>query len=198
MTGVRGVWVLMFAALAALLTGCSPNYHVIQQASPNPFVGQTRFAVMPVEMKGLRVGDKTEESYLAEKDEGQRESFRVDKEAMQHRFDAALVSGARDEGIEVGAAGQAPFVIRPRITFVEPGFYAVVASGRSRVEMRIQITTPDGKVLDEIEAWNETDSRSGASVGGISLNPSSGGRLRDDAAGIGQTLADYLAERVHP
>jgi hypothetical protein len=122
--------VMLFAS--ALLAGCGASVTVLKQASPNPFVGQTQFALERMETKGLQVGDLSEERYLAEKDESQRASFAGDKEAIQNRFDAALTEAARDAGLTVGAAGQAPFVIKPRLVFVEPGYYAVVASGASQ------------------------------------------------------------------
>ena len=62
--------------------------------------------------------------------------------------------------------------------------------------IRVAITVPDGKVLDEIELTHQTDSKGGMSIGGISTNPSSGGRLREDAAAIGESLTEYLAERA--
>jgi uncharacterized lipoprotein YajG len=194
---VRRLIVLVAMLLAAaLLAGCGAQVTVLKQASPNPFVGQSQFALERMESKGLQVGDLSEERYLAEKDDDQRASFAGDKEAIQHRFDAALTSAARDAGLSIGAAGQAPFVIRPRLVFVEPGYYAVVASGASQATIVVQITKPDGTVLDEIEVTHQTDSASGPSIGGISTNPSSGGRLRDDAAAIGEAVGEYIAERA--
>ena len=192
----RFVLVLVFIALGSLLSGCGANINVLRQAEPNPFIGQKSYAVMPLETKGLLVGEKSEEQYLAEKDDGQKASFQGDKDAMGQRFEAELVQRARNLGLTLVPGDKAPFVLRPRVVFVEPGFYAVLASAPSQATIRVAITTPDGKVLDEIELSHQTDSRNGISVGGISTNPSSGGRLREDAAAIGGTLADYLAERA--
>lgn len=192
----RFVLFLILAALAACLTGCGANIAVLRQAEPNPFIGQKSFAVLPLETKGLLVGEKSEEQYLAEKDEDQRQSFRGDKDAMGQRFEAELIASASDLGLQVAPGDKAPFVLRPRVVAVEPGFYAVVASAPSQVTIRVAITAPDGKVLDEIELTHQTDSKGGMSIGGISTNPSSGGRLREDAAAIGESLAEYLAERA--
>jgi len=192
----------VFAFLALVFAGCAPKWTVIQQASPNPFVGKAGdFQVLPIDYSELKVGEKSEEQYLAEKDEGQRASFAGDKQAVDERFQAELRSTAQEEGITVGAAaGQNKgFLIKPKVEFFEPGFYAVVASAPSEIRMRITIEGPDGKVLDIIEIVHQTDSKSsGVSIGGISTNPSSGGRLREDAEWIGEALAEYITTRVKP
>jgi redox-sensitive bicupin YhaK (pirin superfamily) len=92
----------------------------------------------------------------------------------------------------------APFIIKPHVTFVEPGYYAVVASGASQVNMTVRIETAQGQLLDEIELTHATNSANGSSVMGISLNPSSGGRLREDAEEIGDAMGEYLITRVRP
>lgn len=194
MDRLRLLFLAAFTLVATLLTGCGANVAVIRQAEPNPFVGSPRFQVAPLETKGLLVGEMSEEQYLASKDEAQRASFQEDKAAMAERFQAGFAEAVSDAGLAV--ANDAPFVVRPRLVFVEPGFYAVLASAPSQARMRVAITTPDGKVLDEIELAHSTDSKSGMSVGGISTNPSSGGRLRDDAAAIGEAVGAYLAERA--
>lgn len=193
---VRRSVLLLVALLAVFLTGCGANISVLRQASPNPFVGQKSYALTPLDTKGLLVGELSEDKYLESKDADQKKSFTEDKDAMAQLFESKLVESARDAGIQVGPAGKAPFVIHARVIRVEPGFYAVIASAPSEVTIRVSISSPDGKVLDEIELTHQTDSKSGMSVGGISTNPSSGGRLRDDAAAIGESLADYLAERA--
>jgi len=194
MDRLRLLCLVAFTWIATLLTGCGANVAVIRQAEPNPFVGSPRFEVAALDSKGLLVGEMSEEQYLASKDEAQRASFLEDKAAMAERFQAGFTDAATDAGLGVGAG--APFVVRPRLVFVEPGFYAVLASGASQARMRVAITTADGKVLDEIELAHSTDSRNGMSVGGISTNPSSGGRLRADAEAIGAAVGEYLAERA--
>lgn len=190
-----------FAAAAALLAGCAPRWTVLREAQPNPFVGKTEFAVMPIDYSGLHVGELTEAEYLARKDEGQQASFDGDKRGMIAKFEEAMRSAAADEGIHVQSAeGEvtAPFIIKPHVTFVEPGFYAVVASGASQVNMTVRIETAQGQLLDEIELIHATNSANGSSVMGISLNPSSGGRLREDAEEIGDAMGEYLITRVRP
>lgn len=193
-------WLVCLFVLAQLAAGCVPKWTVIQQAEPNPFVGKSEFAVAPADFSELRVGEKTEAQYLAEKDDGQRASFAGDKQAIDELFFAELRSEASAAGLQIDRASKpAPFVIRPIVQFIEPGFYAVVASAPSQVRMRVLIETADGTVLDIIELLHQTDSASsGWSVGGISTNPSSGGRLRDDASWIGEAVGEYLVERARP
>lgn len=184
---------------AALLIGCGSQWAVVTQASPNPFAGQRHFAVLPIDYTGLRVGEKFEAEYLSEKDADQQQSFIQDKVALNEEFAKALINASRDEGINVVPAtgpAAAPFMIRPHVDFVEPGTYVVVASAPSEVRMTLQITMPDGRVLDEILLKHSTDSRSGFSIGGVSLNPSSGGRLRKDGEGLGELVAEYLKSRA--
>jgi hypothetical protein len=193
---------LLLGALSLFFLGCAPKWTVIQQATPNPFVGKGGdFSVLPIDYSELKVGEKSEEQYLAAKDEKQQASFQGDKQAVDERFQANLRENAQSEGVTVkAAAGQNKgFLIKPKVEFFEPGYYAVVASAPSEIRMRVTIEGPDGKVLDIIEVRHQTDSKSsGMSIGGISTNPSSGGRLRDDAEWIGEAVAEYLASRVNP
>ncbi|EYF06390.1 hypothetical protein [Chondromyces apiculatus] len=196
----RSLVLVVFVMLAALLTGCGPQWQVVRQAAPNPLANQRTFAVLPINFAGLTVGEMAEADYLARKDPEQRESFEADKRAVNEEFTTALVEGASDGGINVVLAkgpGSAPFEIRPMITFIEPGFYVGLVSKPSEVRMTLLITMPDGRIIDEILMVHGTDSaRSGFSIGGISLNPSSGGRLRKDGEKLGEIVAEYLRERV--
>jgi hypothetical protein len=179
------------AATGALI-GCGPPWHVIVQAAPSPFMGQRKFAVQPVDFSTLRVGNKPEPVYLAEKDEKQRASFAEDKAQLNNRFLEAF----REEGIRGGleivpATGpaDAPFTIRPAIPFIEPGFYVGIASAPSRVEMNVRILTPDGRILDEIALIHGT-------APSLGITMSSGGRLRSDGEGLGRSLGQYMELRV--
>jgi hypothetical protein len=193
---------LIFAlalGLGALLTGCGPQWQVVQQAAPNPLLSQKKFAVLPIDYTGLIVGEKSEAAYLAEKDAEQRSSFAGDKAGMNEEFAKGLMAGASEAGIAVvpgTGPGAAPFEIRPHVSFVEPGFYAVVASKASEVRMTVRITAPDGRLIDEVMFSHSTDSQSGLSIGGISTNPSTGGRLRKSAEELGGLVAKYLRERT--
>jgi hypothetical protein len=184
------------AALAFLAAGCSPPWQVVLQAVPDPFVAQRRFAVLPIDFTGLHIGKKSEVEYLAGKDADQQRSFAGDKEGMNAEFTKELLARAHAEGIEVFLAtspADGPYLIRPSVAFVEPGYYAVVMAGASKVEMTVRITAPDGRVLDEITLAHGSIARN------IDINlVSSGGRLRNDAKMLGMFVAKYLKSRVEP
>lgn len=189
----RSMLAVGLASLAVLCTGCFNNWRVLSQATPDPFLNQGKFGLLPIEYTNLRVGSKTEADYLAGKDEKQQQSFVGDKEGINEQFAKALIERANDDGIEIALAsgpGDAPFMIRPAVTFVEPGFYAYIAAQPSKIEMTLRITTPDGRVLDEIALDHSTP----ATI----TNPSSGGRWRDDGKGLGKTVGRYLQTRVKP
>lgn len=201
----RSVLLVTFAVVALLLTGCSPPWAIVQQTAPNPFVNQRRFAVAPTDFTGLRIGSLSEAEYLAGKDQKQQISFQTDKLAANEEFTRALINRAHDEGVEIVLAtspADGPFVIRPAMTFFEPGFYAGVISAASRLDVSLKITTPDGRLLDEILMSHQTAAPTvdnnllGALVNIDKM--SSGGRLRADAEWIGKTGTRYLMTRITP
>ncbi len=189
----RRAFVGMGALLAgAGLMGCAPHWRVVQAAVDDPMVGQRRFALLPIDFTGLHIGTHTEEEYLAGKDSGQQRSFAQDKEALNAEFARALQAKSLEMGVVVSLAtgpADAPFLLRPSIAFIEPGFYAFVASAPSRVEMNLRITAPDGRLIDEILLTHLT-------AGNIDVTASSGGRLRRDGAGLGVWVAEYLKHRI--
>lgn len=181
------------AALAAgsALAGCGPRWIVLTQASPNPLLNQNKFGMMPVDYTGLIVGEKSEAEYLASKDEETRASWAGDKAAIDTEFNKVLTERAQASGITVVKAtgpGDAPFMIRPKVEFIEGGIYTYVYNKPSQVRMKVQITTPDGKVIDEIAIKHGTP----ASI----TNPAVGNRLRDDGEALGAIMAQYLQFRV--
>lgn len=177
-------------AVASLLVGCGPKWVVVKQAAPDPFLGQKKFAVLPVDYTGLSVGDKDEASYLAEKDDETRSSWAGDKLGLNDEFAKKLMEEARAAGIEVVKAtgpADAPYLIRPHVAWIEPGFYIGISGGASDVKMTLQITSPDGRILDEIQLEHRT--------GGTVSEASTGQRLRSDGEGLGEAAAGYLAFR---
>jgi hypothetical protein len=189
----RSLLVLAVALFAFALTGCGPKWIVVAQAAPNPFVNQSRFSVLPVDFRGLEIGDKPEAVYLAEKSEEQRQSFLGDKAGMNEEFTASLIKQARELGLDVVLAtgpNDAPFQIRPSVAWLEPGWYIGIMSAPSQVKMRLQIVLPDGRVLDEILMKHATP--------GNITTAASGTRLRSDGKGLGALTATYLSSRVHP
>ncbi len=193
----------LVAALAlGALTGCGgPSWIVVLQTMPDPFFGQRRFGVLPTDYTGLLIGHMPEPIYLSQKDPGQQASFLEDKAALNERFVAQLRGKALAGNVEIVPAtgpGDAPFMIKPWVRVIEPGFFAGVAGAPSRVEMNVKILAPDGRVLDEIELVHGTDPSTGVAIGGFAIpaNPSSGGRLRKDGEALGELVAQYILLRV--
>ncbi len=63
---------LGFAALA----GCGPRWRVVTQASPDTFVGQRYFALMPIDYVGLFILDQREDQYLRQQGRGRSPALR--------------------------------------------------------------------------------------------------------------------------
>ncbi|MEZ4300091.1 MAG: hypothetical protein R3B70_34405 [Polyangiaceae bacterium] len=188
----RHFFVLAAALSAApLLAGCGPRWIVLTQATPNPLLNQNKFGMMPTDYTGLIVGEKSEADYLASKDEETRASWAGDKQGIDNEFNKTLTEGAASAGITIVKAtgpADAPFMIRPKVEFIEGGIYTYVYNKPSEVRMKVQITTPDGKVIDEIAIKHGTP----ASL----TNPAVGNRLRDDGEALGAIMAQYLKVRV--
>ncbi len=191
----RRHFLVLATALAAapLLVGCGPKWIVLTQATPNPLLNQNKFGLMPVEYTGLIVGEKSEADYLSSKDEETRASWAGDKAGIDTELGKVLTEKAAESGITIVKAtgpADAPFMIRPKVEFIEPGIYTYVYNKPSEVRMKVQITTPDGKVVDEIAIKHATP----ASI----TNPAVGNRLRDDGEALGAILAGYLKVRISP
>jgi hypothetical protein len=189
----RSLLAVTVVLFALALIGCGPPWVVVMQTTPNPLVNAPKFSVLPTDFTGLTIGSKPEALYLSEKDAGQQQSFAADKAGMNEEFVNALIKQAREAGIEVvlgTGPADAPFQIHPSIQWLEPGFYAGIVGKSSQTQMKLQVTTPDGRVLDEIRMKHLT----GASL----IYASSGARLRKDGQGLGEWTAKYLKSRVHP
>ncbi len=189
--GVRAVSLNMASRLAFLFlalsffTGCSTHWRVVKQAEPNPLRGKKNFAVAAINYRGLRVGELTEQSYLATKKPEKRSKWVGDKRAINAKFAETLVSEAREAGLDVDAGGIGTFTIYPRVHFVEPGWYAFTYRKPGQIRMRLVIVDSQGDVVDEIKL--RASSESSATVRG---------RFEDVAEDLGSIVADYLKERV--
>jgi hypothetical protein len=247
---MRAFFHALMLLFAALICGCGTSYPwvVIEQAEPNPFVGKRRFYVQPVDYTDLKIGSKTEDDYVADKEDESAASFEGDKIAVADRFRESLVRASRQRGIKVkrpkgkaegprtfllasdelaaspddapatgapaappraapevqkknadeefdegddsDAIAEGPFVIKPHIDAMEPGFYAWIAKSPSTIVLNVRIEDSAGKLLDEIEitqSWN-------ASM----VDAASGTRYRKIADVLGRIVADYLQHRVAP
>jgi sugar phosphate isomerase/epimerase len=152
-------------------------------------VGKNGFAVMPIDFTGVRVGEKDEAGYLADKDADTQKAWNEDKASMNQKFSEELIEEAAEEGVTVVVGpGQQPFVVWPKVTWMEPGFFTGFVNAPSEVDLTLKITSPDGAAIDEIHIHVEY----AASM----YDPAIGGRLRNCAAALGDITADYLAARV--
>jgi hypothetical protein len=175
-------------ALASLATvACGPQWVVIRQATPDPFVHHPQFKVEPLHFEQTRVGEKPEAEYAAGKQPDQQQSWTEDKQGMNERFSVALATSI--DGLQINGVADAP-TIRPIVTFIEPGFYAGVAAAATEVNLTVQILTPNGEVADEIAMH--------ARVPAGLMNPSAGNRVRQAANELGKITAKYLKTRVSP
>jgi hypothetical protein len=139
---------------------------VVDQAAPDPFVGQRSFGVLRLDYGAAREGGDTHAD---------------DREVLQDGFSMALRRKARASGIRVATAdgaGDAPFVIRARVVTFDPG---AEGSG-SHVKLDVSIVDGSDHVLDELVLTHGTDGRSG--------------RVRADGIALGEVLGAYLKERV--
>jgi hypothetical protein len=178
----------LLVASLSLLVGCGPRWLVVRQTVPDPLVQRPQFAVEAIRFDNLLVGGKTEGEYLAGKEQDQRGKWQADKQAMAEGFAAALA--AAGEGLAIGPLVPEGSIVRPVVTFIEPGFYAGIAAGATEVRMTVQILDARGTVLDEIEVH----SRIAATMGTAAV----GTRLRDAADDLGHVVAGYLRTRVFP
>lgn len=190
---------VLLALVAPLLIGCGHPWRTAVQARPNPLVGNRRFAVLPVSYAGLRVGDTAEADYLSEKDGEKWQSWQADKAAMNEMFTERLVQRASDSGIAVVRASgpmDARYFIRPRITWIEPGFFTAVVNKGSEIQMTVQITDPNGLLVDEIMIHRVVQSSGGIIATAISGTVTSGQRLKKAAEDAGVVTGEYLQFRV--
>lgn len=179
--------VLLLLAIAFVLLGCGPPWQVVRQAVPNPLLGMKKYGLKPIDFSGLRVGEKTEQGYLSEKDDETRNNWVGDKRAMNDEFVKKLTAEASEKGIIVVPGGEADFIIEPKVPWLEPGFYVGVASKNSETHMTLIIRDKGGQVVDEITMKHSTTANL--------MNPAVGNRLRDDAEGLGAYAAEYLEAR---
>ncbi len=179
----RALAFLFALAFVALLAGCGPHWVVIKQATPNPMSPSSRFYVDKVNLQGLRVGDKTEAEWMADKSPDTREKWEGDKAAMGEAFLAGFARGG--EGLAVGTSPAEGFTVRAHFVHYEPGFYAGIVSGTASIEATIEIVDPSGNVVDAFQIQ--------AGAGGMSA----GERARICAQQLGAIAGRYVVARVH-
>ena len=174
--------VLASSLLAFVLMGCGPRWQIVSQASPNPMSASSKFFVEPLHFENLIVGGKNEDAYQATKSPEQQASWKADKDGMAAEF-ASGYSDAR-EAVGVAASPAGAFTVRPHITFIEPGFDAVVASRPAEVRINVQILNEQNAVVDEF------------TINSQATGFASGSRVRVAAKDLGKVTARYVKART--
>jgi hypothetical protein len=187
---------LALLAVPALGSGCGPSWTVVRQAAPNPMSATSEFAIEPVRFDGLRVGDKPEADYLAGKEDQQKEAWRNDLVQVNQHFQASLIQSASGLKLTQGPpAAPGPFVIKPHVFWVEPGYYAAIASQAATVDASITITDAQGAPIDEFRVHVVSPVNL---VMGVPTNPSVTDRFRECGQKLGEVVAAYLKARTRP
>ncbi len=183
----------LFLAVAVL--GCSTPrkvWTVTQYAHPNPLAGETHFAVVPLDFTDLRVGEELEDDYIARKGEDFKRLWVEDKHAMSALFTEQLTSLAAYRGIRISATpADAPFVIRPSVTFIGRGYFGGPFKKRAVLRAVVDITGPDGELIDQIVVREVV----GIPEAGH-LNITAGERMRRLAEKLGAHTASYVYGRA--
>ncbi|MEO7109245.1 MAG: hypothetical protein ABI183_02305 [Polyangiaceae bacterium] len=172
---------LAFASIA-----CGPPWKVVVQASPNPMSASNKFFVEPVSFDKLSIGGTDEGSWQSSKDAQAQASWQGDKQAMAQQFSAAF--DEEREGVQRAGGPPGDFTVKPHITWIEPGFNAVVASRPTEVNIDVQIVDAKGTLVDEFTIH--------ATVRATISNEALGSRLREAATYLGKVTAKYLIKRT--
>jgi hypothetical protein len=173
---------LIAVALAAAACG-GPGYIVIKQAPAADLAGKATFAIVAADYSKGSVDGHSEPDYAAAQDtEGKRRWGDV-KTGIDEDFSKAVAS--KGSGLTFVQSGvQAALLVKPVIKSINPGSFF----SHSELRLAVQITSPDGAVLDEIELASGT-------AGNI-YNPTDEKRLRQDAENIGERVGRYLSSRA--
>jgi hypothetical protein len=140
-------WIVRVALLLllGLVLGCGlPPPVVLVQANPNPLRGQRGFVVMPVAFAApLRVGQKIEAGYLANKSPDEAKTWEDAKIALNAKLNEGLLA----QGL---ADPTAAFTIRTTVAFIEPGYYVVMDTAPAEVDVEISIADRQGVEIDRL------------------------------------------------
>jgi len=179
---------------AATVSGCGPAWTVVRQAQPSPFNAQSAFAVEPIAFEGLKVGDKNEADYLAEKKPEQVEAWRADLGKLNQAFADTLVKEGKGLQVTAGAAAApGPYSVKPMVSFIEPGVWAAVVNIPSEVRMTLRIVDGQGTVVDEVSTSVKYATQS---IMGVPVNVSVTERLNECGKRLGESAAQYLKVRA--
>jgi len=138
--------ILLTVMVLASTVGCAnaPAPVVISQAAGNPLAGVKKFGIGPVTYDSpLKVGAKFEAEYLAGKSP---EDIRIWNEA-KNAFGAAFTATLSSNGLLDSAAR---YTVRPRVTFIEPGYNVNLWYRLAEVDVDVWIVDAQGHEIDHI------------------------------------------------
>lgn len=171
---------LVLAVAALALSGCGTPWRVLSQANPNPIGARSKLTVQKMTFENLQVGEKSDKQYAGEKEDKTAAAWEGDKAEMAQAFARAFIEA--QEPLQSGDNGD--FVVQINCTFIEPGFYAYVASAPAEIHVRVRVVDRAGTLVDEIE------------IRTASSDMAKRTRLRHAADAAGAALAKYLKKRV--
>lgn len=178
----------LLCALPCSLSACRFAY-----VAPNPndpLRGVRNFIIEPLAYPALIIGDQPEGVYLARKDDKQRASWEFDKGESAAQYAGVALSLGAQSGLAVAPPpppGPGFFVLRPLVTFFEPGTFNGFFNKNSAMRVTLQIFNDQAQQVDQVEL---------ATVVPATLsNPSSGGRMRAAAADLGRQVITMVARR---
>ncbi len=169
------------ALLVLLLAGCSP-YSVVKQAAPNPFVGQSRFALLPFDWSGLSVEGQTEANWDKGNDDDMRREWVQDKQNAAHVFIQVLTDSvsSRVQLYPSDALAPSGYSLKPMARELDVG-----GLRPTRFTVRLQLLDSTGFVVDEASSTHK--SKSGE------FFPT---RIVEAATLCGDGLGQYILSRV--
>ncbi|HRG95628.1 MAG TPA: hypothetical protein PLR99_05205 [Polyangiaceae bacterium] len=171
---------VLFLVVSLVLAGCAKPWVVVSQANPNPMAATSRFSVTKLTFDNLQVGTKSDKEYAEEKESKTADAWQGDKVEMTQAFATAFLDAQAP--LQTGDGGD--FVVKVNCAYIEPGFYAYVASAPADIRIRATILNKAGAVVDEIELRTSSSDMAKRT------------RLRNAARSAGAGLAKYLHERL--
>lgn len=185
--------IALFLCLTALASiggvSCIRPWQVLRQAQPNPFKPNDSFVIRRIRFKGMRIGPYSFSEYMSQKNDTDRENWRIIIDNMRTIFSDNFLGAST--GISVRQAQRAnpnEFEIVPTVSFIEPGLYTYILNQPSEVHLRLLILQR-GQIVDEVLLRSQT-------MASALIHPSIASRLRRDAANLGRHAGSYLKHRI--
>lgn len=176
---------LILTAAGCGTTGSEP----IASSTPNALRGQTQFALDEIDLSSMTIDEKAEKDFQASRNQQQLASWDADKAAIRENFSKAARETAGKVGLSLtDTSGRPAFVIRPALTSITAGGYKPFVPSKSRAKLKITITDPSGKPVQEF------DEESAVAFDLVGPQSSLGGRLRLAASELGSKTMSHIQE----